>query len=105
MPVWQAWISPSTPIRASRASWSPRKSTADAPLVRSRGARSTTVTAYPDVPSQYASDGPAMPPPEMSTDLVMVPPAVCSALDTATLQAFYPIGQSIWIIKLVDKED
>ena len=76
MPVWRAWISPSTPIRASRSSWPPRKSTADAPLVRSPGARSTTVTSYPDVPSQYASDGPAIPPPEMSTDLVMAPP-VC----------------------------
>ena len=111
MPVWHAWISPSTPIRASRASWSPRKSTADAPLVRSPGARSTTVTVYPDVPSQYASDGPAMPPPEMSTDLVIGSSlhrrerflcAVASARCRHRTR-FYPYGQSNWIIQLVDR--
>src|SRR5215472_17197961 len=44
-----------------------------------------------------------MPPPEMSTDLVIVPPGVRSGLGRATLQAIYPLVQSIWIIQLVDK--
>src|SRR5438094_546544 len=102
MPVWLAWMSPRTPMRSSRASWSPRKSTGAAPLVRSPGARSTTVTAYPDSPSQYASEAPAMPPPEMSTDLVMGSSWCPLGLGAATIQVVYPLGQSIWINQLVD---
>src|SRR5215813_13307207 len=43
-----------------------------------------------------------MPPPELSTDLVIGSSWCPLGLGTATIQAVYPLGQSIWIIQLVD---
>ena len=58
--------------------------------------------------AEDALDGPAMPPPEMSTDLVMAPP-VCRPGCVVVInpqrhrRRFYPSGQSNWIIQLVDR--
>jgi hypothetical protein len=67
--VRAAMIASSTPIRLSTDRCaSPRKSTAWPPS-RNEGARSTTTAVMPERVSQWASAGPAIPAPEISTSM------------------------------------
>ncbi len=73
VPVAWASMAGNTPICSEMSIAGLKRSTAWPPVLRSFGARSTTVTSKPRWVSQYARTGPAMLAPEMRTLICVTP--------------------------------
>ncbi len=69
VPVTRSMIRGNTPMRSTTSIAGRNRSTAWPPVLRSSGARSTTVTSNPYLVSQYARTGPATLAPEIRTPM------------------------------------